>query len=265
MSDTPTFFGGDIPRNYDEGLGPHIFVDYAAMLAERVSLDNPGNVLELAAGTGIVTRKLRDFLPTDCKLLATDLSPLMLDVAAEKFSSGDEVEFQDVDAMDLPFEDETFDLIVCQFGVMFFPDKVESFKEARRVLTPEGIYHFNVWDSFDENPFARVIQETVERLIPDDPPQFYRMPFSYADPALIQADLEAAGFEDITFEEVSLHKDIDYERLMQGIVHGNPMMTELEDRGADVDGLTAAIEEALKAEFGDPGAMPLKAIFVRAA
>lgn len=265
MNDKPAFFGGSIPENYDEGLGPHIFIDYAMELAERASEDDPELILELAAGTGIVTRELRNTLPVDCKIIATDLSPVMLGVAKAKFGGHESVEFEEVDAMTLPFDDDEFDVVVCQFGVMFFPDKVESFREALRVLRPGGVYHLNVWDSFEGNPFARVIQETIEEFFPDDPPQFYKMPFSYPDPEVIEADLRKAGFEDISFETVALQKEIDYPLLLRGIIHGNPMMTELEELGADVAAISEAIEEALKAEFGDPGKMPLKALFVRAA
>lgn len=264
MNGKVPFFGGSIPENYDEGLGPHIFIDYAMELSERVAGEDPESVLELAAGTGIVTRQLRNQLPLDCTLIASDLSPVMLGVAAAKFEGDESVSFEEVDAMTLPFDDDSFDVIVCQFGVMFFPDKVESFKEALRVLKPGGVYHFNVWDSFEGNPFARVIHETVERFFPDDPPQFYKMPFSYPDPEVIEADLREAGFEDITFEAIALQKDIDYPLLMRGIIHGNPLMTELEEIGADVGEISDAVEEALKAEFGDPGKMPLKALFVRA-
>jgi len=264
MKETEAYFGGSIPENYDQGLGPHIFIDYAIELAERVTAEDPEVVLELAAGTGIVTRELRNALPVDCRLAATDLSPLMLEVAAAKFAPGEEITFEEVDAMALPYEDECFDVVACQFGVMFFPDKVESFKEARRVLREGGVYHFNVWDAFEGNPFARVVQETVERFFPDDPPQFYRLPFSYPDPEVIEADLLAAGFEDIAFEAVSLQKDIDYPLFLLGLIHGNPISTEIEERGGDINEITEALEEALKAEFGDPGKMPLRAIFVRA-
>ena len=265
MPDTAAFFGGSIPENYDQGLGPHIFIDYAIELSGRVAAEDPTSVLELAAGTGIVTRRLRNDLPLDCSLIASDLSPVMLGVAAAKFETGEDVTFEEVDAMTLPFDDDSLDVIACQFGVMFFPDKVESFREALRVLKPGGVYHFNVWDSWEGNPFGRIIQETIESFFPTDAPQFYTLPFSYPDQEVIEADLRAAGFEDITIDDVALQIEIDYPVFVRGIIHGNPTATELYERGANLGEIMEAVDAALKAEFGDPGVMPLRAVFVRAA
>jgi len=264
MNDKASFFGGSIPENYDAGLGPHVFVDFAAELASRVAAEDPGHVLELAAGTGIVTRCLRNALPLDCKLVASDLSPIMLGVAAAKFDPGEDVSFEEVDAMALPFDDDTFDCLACQFGVMFFPDKAVSFAEALRVLKPGGVYHFNVWDSWQGNPFGRIVQGAVEKFFSEDPPQFYTMPFNYPDPEVIEADLKRGGFEDIAIEAVNLVKEIDYPLFARGIVYGNPLFEEIQDRDGDPYEIMVAVEDALKAEFGTPGTMPLRALFVRA-
>jgi ubiquinone/menaquinone biosynthesis C-methylase UbiE len=170
MADQAAQFVGTIPENYDRGLGPHVFVDYAADLVRRVASGSPSKVLELAAGTGIVTRMLRDALPASAHLLATDLNPPMLEVARKKFNAGDKIVFQPADATALPFEDAAFDAIACQFGVMFFPDKDKSYREAYRVLSPGGRYLFNVWDAFEYNPFARIAHETIGRFLPPDVP-----------------------------------------------------------------------------------------------
>jgi ubiquinone/menaquinone biosynthesis C-methylase UbiE len=138
MADNAASFTGSIPQYYDQGLGPVIFAGYAADTAQRVAAGRPARVLETAAGTGIVTRKLRDALPAEAQLTATDLNPPMLDLAREKFRSGEPVSFQPADATALPFADASFDTIVCQFGLMFFPDKAASFSEARRALAPGG-------------------------------------------------------------------------------------------------------------------------------
>jgi len=264
MSDLSTHFTGTVPENYDSALGPHFFQEYGAELASRAAADDPESVLELAAGTGIVTRALRNALPVDCRLVATDLSVPMLAVAEIKFENYEQVEFEEADAMSLPFEDAAFDAIVCQFGVMFFPDKVESFAEAKRVLKDGGAYHFNVWDIWEENPFGRICHQVVGKIFPGDPPQFYKIPFSYPDPEVIEADLKAGGFSDITIETVAQEQPVDYPLLANGLIYGNPMFEEIQDRGGDADEVVAAIEAALRAEFGNPGVMPLRALFVRA-
>jgi ubiquinone/menaquinone biosynthesis C-methylase UbiE len=154
MTNQTARFDGKIPTNYESGLGPHLFVDYASDLARRVAVGKPGCVLEIAAGTGILTRMLRDAMPNSTYLVASDLSLPMLEFARQKFSTDEKIVFRAADAVALPFEDGTFDMLVCQFGVMFFPDKDKSYREAYRVLASGGRYHFNVWDSFDFNPFA---------------------------------------------------------------------------------------------------------------
>ena len=146
MIEQAAHFAGTIPENYDSGLGPHLFVDFAADVARRAAATKPGRVLETAAGTGIVTRMLRDALPGSARLVASDLNPPMLAVARRKFGAAEKIEFQQADATALPFDDGAFDTIVCQFGVMFFHDKDKGYREAYRVLGRGGRYHFNVWD-----------------------------------------------------------------------------------------------------------------------
>ncbi len=174
-------FIGNIPVHYDEGLGPRIFFDYADELARCVVEHRPRSVLELAAGTGIVTRRLRDALPDDCHLLASDLNAPMLEVAQAKFDAGESVGFETADATDLRFDDGLFDLVTCQFGVMFFPDKAKSYSEVLRVLKPGGNYVFNVWGSWDKNPYAEIVHHVIADFFPDNPPGFYRVPFGCYD------------------------------------------------------------------------------------
>jgi ubiquinone/menaquinone biosynthesis C-methylase UbiE len=163
--------------------------------------------LELAAGTGIVTRRLRDLLPRDARLIATDLNPPMLEVARGKFGADEAVEFEPADATALPFPDASFDAIICQFGVMFFPDKDKSYREAHRVLVSAGQYLFSVWDSHRHNPIGRLIIEIVTEFFPHDPPQFYQVPFGYHRIDPIKDSLEAAGFTDLRIAVLSLKQD----------------------------------------------------------
>jgi SAM-dependent methyltransferase len=148
-------FGGSVPEHYDEILGPVLFAGYAADITGRAAALKPGSVLELAAGTGIVSRRLRDSLAPETSLLVSDLSPPMLAIAETKFKPGEMVEFHQADAMALPFEAASVDQIVCQFGAMYFPDKVAAYTEARRVLRDGGWLVFNVWGTLERNPCAK--------------------------------------------------------------------------------------------------------------
>ena len=256
-------FIGSIPEHYDEGLGPHIFSDYAADLAGRVAEVRPKTVLELAAGTGIVTRKLRDALESDCELVASDLNAPMLDVAKAKFRSNESIRFEVVDATDLQFGDASFDAVACQFGVMFFPDKGRSYSEVHRVLKPGGSYIFNVWDSWAENPFAEITHEAVEKFFPDDPPGFYKVPFGYYDPEEIRESMHRAGFEQVRTEHVPLKsKIISADRFAKGLVLGNPLYEEVVTRGGDPEVILAAVEDAIETKLGSE--MHLRALVIQA-
>jgi ubiquinone/menaquinone biosynthesis C-methylase UbiE len=263
MSNQASQFVGNIPENYDNGLGPHILVDYAADLARRVAATKPARVLEIAAGTGIVTRMLRDALPVSTHLVASDLNLPMLEIARQKFKAGEKIDFQPADAMALPFDDGVFDAVACQFGVMFFPDKDKSYREVYRTLTPGGRYHFNVWDSFEVNPFARISHETIAGFFTQDPPGFYKVPFGYHQMDSIKASLIAAGFEEVTAHVLKIDKEIPkMQRFAEGLVLGNPVIEELRMRGtADPEAVVAAVTTALHSAFGqDPAHMPLQAI-----
>lgn len=267
MSDAFSKFDGGIPENYDNGLGPHIFVDYGADMARRVAEAAPRRVLEIAAGTGIVSRMLRDALGSDAHLTVSDLNPPMLEVARQKFTDSETVSFDPADATDLPFEDAAFDLVACQFGVMFFPDKDKAYREVHRVLAPGGRYIFNVWGSLADNPFARIAHETISKFFPENPPGFYKLPFGYYETDPIKEALSAAGFEDAEVDVVKFDKEIPKtEVFVQGLVFGNPVIEEIRGRAnAEPEEVAAALEVALNDEFGsNPGRMPLRAIVVSA-
>ncbi len=262
MNERSSQFVGSIPETYDRGLGPYIFHEYAEDLARRAADASPADVLEIAAGTGIVTRKLRDSLPPDARLVATDLNPPMLAVAKSKFAQGEKVEFKQADAMALPFGDAEFDLIVCQFSVMFFPDKREAFKEAGRVLRSGGRYLFNVWGSMTENPFSEIAHNVGAQYFPDDPPGFYKVPFGYSDQGVVMADMEAAGLRDVECETVLFDKEVaDWALFARGLVFGNPLIDEINSKGGvEPEEVELAILTALRERFGqEPASMPLLA------
>jgi len=263
MSNDAAGFTGSIPQHYDQGLGPIIFVDYAADIAQRVADGNPARVLETAAGTGIVTRKLRDALPTNTHLTATDLNPPMLEIARGKFRTGEQVEFRPADAMALPFADASFDAVACQFGVMFFPDTAKSYSEVFRLLAPGGRYVFSVWDSHRYNPFGRITHELAARFFPTDPPQFYSVPFSCHQIDPIKEALIEAGFTGIDIAVIRQQREIpDVAGFARAAVHGNPLIDQVRARGGvEPEQIVEALAQEFRREFGaNPGRMPLQAI-----
>ncbi|MGA8383099.1 MAG: methyltransferase domain-containing protein [Stellaceae bacterium] len=267
MSDQTANFVGDIPEHYDREMGPVIFVDFADDMARRVAAGAPARVLELATGTGIVTRRLRDLLPATSRLTATDLNPPMLDVARGKFRAGEAVEFQAADATDLPFPDGGFDAVVCQFGVMFFPDKEKSYSEAYRVLAPGGRYLFSVWDAHRHNPYGRIAHELIATFFPADPLQFYRVPLSYHVIDPIKDALGEAGFVDFRATVLSHVKEVgNIAPFARGFVYGNPTIEQIKARGGvDPEAVVAAMEAAYRREWGsNPSRMPLQAILIEA-
>jgi SAM-dependent methyltransferase len=263
MSDRATGFTGSIPQFYNHGLGPVFFVDFADDIARRAAVPAPMRVLEIAAGTGIVTRRLRDLLPREAHLIATDLNPPMVEVARGKFRPDEKVEFQPADATALPFPDTSFDAVVCQFGVMFFPDKDKGYREAHRVLVSGGRYLFSVWDSHRHNPIGGLITEILVGFFRNDPPQFYQVPLSYhlIDP--IKDSLDAAGFTDLRIAVLSLKKTVpDVATYTRALVLGNPLVDQIRARGGvDPERVIEALAKALSREFGtDPVSIPLQAI-----
>ena len=194
MVDRDQVFTGSIPTFYDTYLVPLIFAPYAVDLAQRLRGRRLGHVLEVAAGTGVVTRELAATLDADTVIVATDLNQAMLDHGAA-VGTARPVEWRAADAMALPFPDAAFDAVVCQFGVMFFPDRARAYAEARRVLRPGGLFLFNAWDRIEENEFADTVTRALATVFPDDPPRFLaRTPHGYHDRATIERDLAAGGF-----------------------------------------------------------------------
>lgn len=267
MSTPATQFIGDIPGFYDRHLGPIIFEDYAADLARRAAAIGGEDVLEIAAGTGISTTALRMALPASTRIVATDLNEPMLELAKGKLTGAANVSFRQADAMALPFDDGAFDLVVIQFGAMFFPDKPAAFREARRVLKRAGTLLFNVWSAMQANPFAEIANGAAFKFFPDNPPTFYLTPFGYADIARVRADLGVAGFDRIDHEVVRFQKLVpDWTHFATGAIYGNPLIVDIQSsKTVSPEDMIAAIAGELEARFGKaPAKMPLEAIFYAA-
>jgi ubiquinone/menaquinone biosynthesis C-methylase UbiE len=260
-------FAGSIPAAYDRYLGPVLFQPYAEDLAKRLNVDANGSVLELACGTGILTRVLRDRLPATTRLVATDLNEPMLRNAAQKFEQGEAVEWQQADASSLPFDDESFDAVVCQFGIMFVPDKALSAREAHRVLKPGGVFLFNVWDSMEHNDLGRIAHETISGFFEKDPPTFYQVPFGYHDQKEIKRVLEEAGFQNLRVDVVpKIGGASRAEDAAIGLVQGNPVAAAIAERDPFLlPIITSAVADALKNHFSDEEIRaPMCAIVVQA-
>jgi len=268
MSGNQADFSGDIPRNYDHDLGPIIFSGYAADIAHRAALGaTPSRVLETAAGSGIVTRALRDALPSGAHLTSTDLNAPMLDIARAKFRADESVVFQSADAMDLPFPDGSFDTMICQFGVMFYPDKDKGYREAHRVLAPSGRYLFSVWDAHRYNPYGRIVHEVIGSFFPVDPPRFFEVPFGYHRIDPIKESLLAAGFSEIKVSVDQKHRPVtDFSSFARGFVFGSPVFDQIRQRGgAAPSEVQEAVTAAMRRELGsEPAVVSMQAVVFEA-
>ena len=269
---TAPAFAGSIPEKYDRYLGPVYFEPYALDLVGRIDAARAQSVLEIACGTGRVTRHLISALRPGAGLIATDLNPDMIAVAKKRISAADgaagvPVEWQTVDAQELPFPDEHFDLVICQFGIMFFPDKPKAFEEVFRVLKKGGVFLFNTWDKKEYNSFSDTGSKVIERFFPNKPPGFYRAPFSMYDEEELRGLCSHAGFGSIRIELVKKEsispsaKDISI-----GIVEGTPMHAEIKGEGEEkVKEIIAAVEKEIAARYGDrPTVGSLQAFVCRA-
>jgi ubiquinone/menaquinone biosynthesis C-methylase UbiE len=204
MLEADKLFAGSIPENYDRYMVPLIFEPYATDIARRAASLSPKAVLEIAAGTGVVTRAMAPRLSPNASYIVTDLNQPMLDYAASQQGPDSRIEWRQADALALPFENAAFDLVCCQFGAMFFPDRLAAYREAKRVLKPRGHFLFNTWDRIEENDFADDVTNALARMFPNDPPRFMaRTPHGYHDTVLIRRELEEAGFSGVVIETIA--------------------------------------------------------------
>lgn len=255
-------FSGSVPEFYDRYLGPVLFEPYGADLVSRLPRGEGLRVLELACGTGIVTRRLREALPRSGTVVATDLNEAMIAYARAAVPATGIV-WQQADAQALPFDKGEFDVVVCQFGFMFLPDKVQGFREARRVLGQGGVLLANVWHSMDANPAARAIHVSLAELFPADPPRFLETPYGYHPTERIRADMNEAGWKDVRMEDLRIQglgpSAADF---ATGFTAGSPLTHELAERGADVQAVTRALTDALIPVGGERPFEPAQAATV---
>lgn len=248
MPNLDKVFSGSIAKLYESQLVPMIFAPYATDIKRRIESLRVSRILELAAGTGVVTRALATLADPGISIVATDLNQAMLDEAAS-IGTVRPVHWQQADAMALPFADDEFDAVVCQFGAMFFPDRAKAFAEARRVLEPGGSFIFSVWDRIEDNEFADVVTSALAAVFPDDPPRFLaRTPHGYHDRSMIARDVVAGGFAEPRIDTVPARSRAASARAVAiAYCQGTPLRNEIEARdasrlGAATDVATAALE-----------------------
>lgn len=262
-------FAGAIPEIYDKYMVPMLFAPYAEDLARRVVAAPVRDVLETAAGSGAVTRVLAPLLPAEARFVVTDLNPPMLEQAKRQQGGDARIEWQVADALDLPLPDASFDAVCCQFGVMFFPDRVKGYAEARRVLRPGGRFLFNVWDRIEENVFADIVFRAAGRLLPEAPPQFMaRTPHGHGNPDTLRAELMAAGFETCEIEKLTLtSRAQEASHPAIALTRGTPMFGELIPHGEElVQRVIETATQDIRDRFGSGAvAAPMQAYVVTAA
>jgi len=252
MTTSHSAFVGEIPFYYETYLGPIIFNQYARDLSSRVNVPDTAVILETAAGTGIATRELRDALAKDVHIVATDLNPDMLEQARGKFTGQQNIEFQTGDAQQLPFDNDCFDAVVCQFSMMFFPDQLRAMREAARVLKPGGALLFNVWDSFQHNHLVNTANRCICNCLSDNPPNFFATPFGYYNIDRLKGMLYEAGFADIDISVLPRTSvAADARSVALGFVLGTPVRLQIEENHqVALTDIVAAVENDIGEAYG---------------
>jgi len=257
-------FAGSIPANYERYLGPFLFEPYALDLVSRLQDKKYNDILEIACGTGRVTKRLSSSVKHDT-LTATDLNQDMIDIA-KGIVADQRIKWQQADALALPFNDNSFDLVVIQFGIMFFPDREKGLKEAYRVLKPGGKLVFSTWDKVETVPAIHEGRKIIESYFEDNPPVFYSVPFSMYDEKELKAITGNAGFKNIKTELVKKEgSSPSASDLTKGIVEGNPVYLSIIERiPASLNNIKADVKNKLLEKFGEPIKCPLQAWVVEA-
>lgn len=246
-------FIGSVPEKYDRYMGPIFFKPYAEDIVRRLPLSEGMRVLEIACGTGIVTQQIHASLPKGANLIATDLNEAMIERARSKFNPEENIQWKQADATTLPFPDACFNAVVCQFGLMFFPDKQAAVREVYRVLVPGGKFVFNVWDSLERNELSLITHQVITSFYKENPPNFYQVPFGFYDSDLIRTLLEKCDFSEVQSEVVTKISAVSSAKdAATALVEGTPMIGQIVERNPhDIPIILDAVTRAISSHFGD--------------
>ncbi|MBA3270095.1 MAG: class I SAM-dependent methyltransferase [Acidobacteria bacterium] len=263
MTNSDASFAGSIPGIYHSSLGPMFFEPYARDIAKRLTAQTGDTILEIAAGTGIVTRHLLERLPSGSQLIATDLNDAMIEIGKTHTGLDPRLRWEQADAAALPFPDVSIDGIVCQFGLMFFPDKVAALREARRVLKPGGALLFNTWGALADNPIAQCAHDVIASFFQTDPPQFFTVPFGLHDKELVKQILRDAGFTSVNVDGVDENGTSATALVAaKGLIYGTPVINQIQERGRSApDAIMQAVADRLSRAGGaQPLRLPMRAL-----
>lgn len=253
-------FAGAIPDKYDQYLGPLLFEPYALDMVSGMKKEGVSSVLELACGTGRVTQYLPKHFGPGVSITATDLNPDMIAVATRKIK--DDIKWRPADMQELPFAADSFDLALCQYGLMFVPDKAKAIREVARVLKKGSVFHFNTWDKIENNGIPRISRQIVTEFFNGTPPNFYFVPFSMFDPEAIKKLMLENGFSKV---EISLIKKEGISNTAleaaTGMIEGNPVAKEIRDKDPNaVPDVIEKVRKEIAIQYGDnPVRCPLQA------
>lgn len=266
IADQPFDFSGDVPTRYDEYSGPMFFEPYATEVAHRIDPSSVSVALELASGTGRVTRHLRNVLPSNTILIASDVSIDMLAIAKRKLQ-GVNIDWLTIDAQELPFDDASIDLVVCCFGYMFVADKLKAFREVHRVLRPGGMFLFTTWDKLEVIGASQVYRQIVKKYLTEPVPESYNLPYSMHDSSSIKELLSQAGFLRISIERVT--KDSvspSAKDAAEALTQGGAIYKEIMRRNPEWIGeIKVLVEQDLAEKFGaSPMIAPMSALISQA-
>jgi ubiquinone/menaquinone biosynthesis C-methylase UbiE len=251
---------GSAPELYQRYLVAAITALWAADLVDQVAPRPGESVLDVACGTGVVARVAAERVGSTGRVAALDINPGMLVVARSlPFATGASIDWYDGSALDLPFPDATFDIVFCQLGLQFFPDRPAALREIRRVLMPDGRLGLNVFGPIEHNPATHALANALDRRIGPDASVAKRTEHALADTDALRALIAGAGFRDVVLRTavkmMRFPSPTDYVRIQLAATPLATMIAHYDtaDRERLIGALIEDVGAALALYVGDDG------------